>query len=175
MLYNRDMKPSKYKTSYSKTPTIQQRKFVANLVSNDGDIKQAALDADYSEKSAMSSGSRLLTKSHIQNEIQAVLAKSGASVGELSKKLKKSIDSGLGEKATNSDALRGIEMAFRLHGAFPDKKVQVESRSVSLSLKGESMDDLGGKLDELLAESNRIRDTVVVDEEATGQDEDTTS
>ena len=174
MLYNKDMSDKKTSTKPRKL-TLKQKLFAENYVANRGNATQAAVDAGYGERSATMIGSTNLRKPIIQDAIQDALVKSGLSVDEASKKLGRAIHYGMGEKPTNSDALRGLDMVFKLHGAYPDKKVQVESRSISLSLKGDSMDDLGGKLDELLAESNRIRDTVVVEEETTGQDEDTTS
>lgn len=100
--------------------TIKQKLFVKKYLENGGNGTQAALavyDTDDSNVAAAIS-SENLRKPNIQQAIKQALEAEGLSPRSNIKYLKEAIVSGLGQKATNSDTLRGLDMLFKLQGAY---------------------------------------------------------
>jgi len=95
--------------------TPKQSRFVKNIIAGNN-ITNSAKMAGYSPISADSTGSRLMNN----DKIKQVLAKAGLDEISLSAMLNTSIKSGLGIKATNSDALKGIELSYKLLGYIKD-------------------------------------------------------
>ena len=91
--------------------TTKQTRFVKNI-SKGYNKQDSAKLAGYSNKSSGSIASGLLKKKGI---IQA-LNNAGLTDKALATNLATGISSGLGVKATNSDSLRGIEIATKLKG-----------------------------------------------------------
>lgn len=103
--------------------TVKQRKFVKNYVRMKGNGTQAALDV-YDVKSKHTAeviASENLRKPEVRRSIEIALEANGLDDEYISELLKEVTIAGIGNKATNSDSLRGIEMMLRLKGAFPDK------------------------------------------------------
>lgn len=104
--------------------TLKQKKFIKEYLENGGNGTQAAL-AVYDTKDpniAKVIASENLTKPNIRESVIASLEAVGLSDVCISEMLRKATESGIGQKATNSDTLRGIELMLKLKGAFPDKK-----------------------------------------------------
>lgn len=107
--------------------------------------KKSAILAGYSAKSAEVIASENIRKPEILKKVEAILDKAGLSDEALAKKLQKAIDSGLGKRASNSDALKGIRIALELKDRFPDahSRVEVSQKSeIELSLQGLSAEEL---------------------------------
>lgn len=101
--------------------TIKQRNFVKKYIESNGNGTRAALDA-YNTKDATvahSIASENLQKPAIQRAIELALERVGLSDDYISELLKNATEAGLGNKATNADTLRGVDMLLRLKGAFP--------------------------------------------------------
>jgi len=121
--------------------TLKQKKFSKELT-NSKSATSAAVKAGYSPNTARFIASENLTKPNIQQEIVRVLDKSGLSDDKLAGKLRVAIDSGLGKKSTNSDALRGLEMSFRLRDRFPAQKRFETRLDIKADLMKRSMKEL---------------------------------
>lgn len=108
----------------NKELTIRQKKFI-QAYPESASATEAARMAGYSENSQSGlrvQAHRLLTNANIREELSKVLDNAELDDQNLASKLKTVIDSGLGQKATNSDALRGIEMALKIKDRFPTTK-----------------------------------------------------
>jgi phage terminase small subunit len=135
--------------------TIRQKRFVEELP-NSKTAKQAAFRSGYAVNSAKVSASRNITNVNVQKEIKKVLDNSGLNDDKLAEKLRVAIDSGLGKKSTNSDALRGLEMSFRLRDRFPTQK-RLEARlDIKADLMKKSAKDLKEHLLSLREEEERF-------------------
>lgn len=105
---------------------LKQKLFVKKYIEKNGNGTQAALEV-YNVKNASSAAataSRLLRNVNIQQAIRQALEASGLTPESISEYLKKAIVSGLGEKSTNSDSLRGIDLYARLTGGYEPIVVQ---------------------------------------------------
>lgn len=104
--------------------TVKQRGFIKRFVENGGNGTQAAMDI-YDVKNyntAHSIASDNLQKGTIRKSIELALERAGLSEDYISELLREATVAGLGQKATNSDTLRGIEMMLKLKDAFPTQK-----------------------------------------------------
>ena len=132
-------------------PTLKQKRFAHEYVKNGGNATKAALEAydgvDYS--SAKSMAMQNLQKPVVQEEINIILKKVHMTPEYALERLDKVINSGLGVKARNSDSLKGIEMLFKLHNAFPNKRTEHVSKSVRLHLSSQSFVDAQAELQKL--------------------------
>lgn len=103
------------------TLTLKQREFVKEYIKSSGNGTQAALasyDTD-DPNTAHSIASENLRKPTIKRAIELALERVGLTDDYVSELLREATISGLGKKASNSDALRGLEMMLKLKGAFP--------------------------------------------------------
>lgn len=103
--------------------TLKQRLFIKKYLENKGNGTQAAMDV-YNVKNANTAhsiASENLRKPTIRREIELALEAKGLTDEYISELLRKATVAGLGQKATNSDSLRGIEMMLKVKGAFPSK------------------------------------------------------
>lgn len=103
--------------------TLKQREFVKKYILNKGNGTQAAMEA-YNAKNyntAHAIAVENLQKPTIKREIELALEAKGLTDEYISELLQEATISGIGQKSTNSDALRGIEMMLKLKNAFPSK------------------------------------------------------
>lgn len=120
--------------------------------------KQAAILAGYSERSADVIASENLTKPNVISKIEEILDTAGLSDKALAKRLKKSIDAGLGISAKNADALKGIKMAYQLKDRFPSTKHRVESThksEIELRLESKSEQEIHLFIQEITAKTQK--------------------
>jgi phage terminase small subunit len=129
--------------------TPRQELFAKQITAGNSATKAAVL-AGYSKKSARFTASKLLTNTNILQRIEEIFDKAGLSDEALVQRLKTAIDAGLGTKANNSDAIKGLKMAFELKSRFPQARVKIEARQDEHILKLEGMSD-----DELINELER--------------------
>lgn len=101
--------------------TLKQRQFVKKYIENNGNATQAAIEAyDVNNRhTAESIGSENLRKPEVQREIEIALERAGLSDNYISEILRKATIAGLGIKARNADALRGLDMILKLKEAYP--------------------------------------------------------
>jgi hypothetical protein len=69
-------------------------------------------------------------------------------------------------KAQPADALRGIELGYRLHDAFPAERKIVDQRSVELNLSIKSDDELAEMLGKLTKEAEELKGYLTTAKEA---------
>lgn len=111
-----------------KKATIKQKLFARTYVKTGNATKAAMTVYDTKRRvNAKQIGARLLKKEVVQQEIKAVLMKAGLTLDQGADYLHTAITRGLEGKATVGDALRGLDMAFKLHGSYP------ASRSIKLA------------------------------------------
>jgi len=104
--------------------TTKQKKFVKEYLQNGGNGTRAVL-AVYDTKDpnvAKVIASENLTKPNIRESVIASLEAVGLSDIYISELLRKATESGIGQRASNADSLRGIDMLLKLKGVYPDKK-----------------------------------------------------
>ncbi len=118
----------------AKKLSLRQEGFVKKYIENNGNGTQAALEV-YNVKndnSAAVTASRLLRNVNIQQRIRESLQATGLTPESISEYLKKAIVSGLGERATNADSLRGLDLYAKLTGAYDRQDVE-QSYKITLS------------------------------------------
>lgn len=103
--------------------TFKQKRFIKKYIET-GNGTQAALEAydttDPNVAHSIAVGN--LRSPTVRVEIEEALESTGLDLVSTSKLLKKATTAGLGQKATNADSLRGIEMMLKLQNAFPAQK-----------------------------------------------------
>lgn len=139
----------------------KQRRFAKEYVKT-GNVTQSAKNAGYSEQSAHVIGSRLLKKDTIQDEIKSVLDKAGLTDEYIAEGLKTAVEKGLSsERHTLSDGLRGIEMIAKLKDRFPAERKQIETKSLHLSLRGKSIEELEQEYQSLIEDAQRFNTKLI--------------
>jgi hypothetical protein len=135
----------------------KQRKFVKSYIKT-GNASKAVVEAGYKPNSPAVQGSRLLANDNVQREISKVLDKAGLTDDQLSEHLNTAINKGINsDRVVLADALRGIEMALKLKDKFPAERKQIDTRSISYSLKGKSMEELQERYQELIGEAKEYK------------------
>ena len=140
-------------------PTLKQKAFIKEYVlgADRGNATEAIYKAGYKvvkRHTAEVIGSDNLRKPVIRGEIERLLAKTGLDEAGTVDRLKQAIDAGLGEKATNADSLRGLEMVFRLKGLLGEG-TQTQERSLTIQLQGKSLKELQEMLKEIREEGGK--------------------
>lgn len=100
--------------------TFKQKTFIKRYIENAGNGTRAALEVyDTNDPNvAAVISSENLRKPNIQQAIHQALEAEGLTPRSSIKYLKEAMLSGLGQKATNSDTLRGLDMLYKLQGAY---------------------------------------------------------
>lgn len=117
----------------------RQKSFVKHIAIGKN-ATQSAILAGYSKRSARFTASKLLTNTNILQQLEEIFDKAGLSDEQLVIRLKTAIDAGIGQKATNGDALKGLRMIFDLKNRFPSPQVKAEiSQEDEVRMKLEEM------------------------------------
>ncbi len=151
--------------------TIKQRKFIKRYVENRGNGTRAALEAyNVSDPNvAKVIASQNLTKPNIKRGIELALETKGLTDEYIGELLRDATVAGLGNKATNADSLRGIDMMLKLKDAYPTQKTahlrvnyQTEYKAklekLSIPELKEELTKLKEKSDELLKDIGEKRE-----------------
>lgn len=88
--------------------------------------------------------------------MEELFAQAGLSDEQLIDRLKTSIDAGLGQKANNSDAIKGLKMAFELKNRFPSTHFKAEitqEDEIHMKLGQMSREELAAYLEETTAKT----------------------
>jgi hypothetical protein len=88
-----------------------------------------------------------------------LFAQVGLSDEQLIDRLKTSIDSGLGQKANNSDAIKGLKMTFELKNRFPSTHFKAEltqEDEIHMKLSQMSNEELMAHLEEVSAKTQEL-------------------
>ncbi len=114
---------------------MKQKLFAAKYVENGFNGVQAAnetYDGDYANNKVIASHN--LDKPAVIKEINRLLEGVGLDTDSwLAEKLKKSIENGMGQKATQKDAINAINILLRVNDSYPTKK----SVSIHAQLNGQ--------------------------------------
>lgn len=138
--------------------TLKQAKFIQKYIENGGNGVQAAL-AVYSTKSYNTANQIALANLQsrtVTHEIEKTLATRGLTLSEITNKLRVSIDSGHSKNAKNADSIKGIELALKLHGAFPANKSTKAAVSLTEAYNRMSVDELQIELIKTKEQSARL-------------------
>lgn len=134
--------------------TIKERKFVNEYVKS-GSKKNAALVA-YDTKSPTNAGriaNNVLSRERVQNYMAKVLHTAGLSDEATAEALMKIVESGTSKKALGEakagDALKAIDLAYKVGNKYPVEKKQVDTRVLKMNLEGKGQDELMDQLREL--------------------------
>lgn len=137
--------------------SIKQKLFVKKYLENNGNATEAAFEV-YNVKNrnvAHSIGSENLRKPTIQQAIREALQAKGLTPESISEYLKEAIVSGLGQKSTNSDALRGIDLYAKLVGGYDQVSIQ---ETYKMKLQRMNSKELQLELEKVHAETTRLID-----------------
>lgn len=147
--------------------TLKQRTFIKKYLENHGNGTKAALEAyDVSDPDvAKVIASENLTKPNVKRAIELALEAKGLTDEYISELLREATVAGLGNKASNSDSLRGIDMMLKLKDAYPTQKtahLRVDYQSeykaklekMSIPELREKIKSLDEKTKQLLEDSN---------------------
>lgn len=139
----------------------RQRKFIKEYVKT-GNASQSVVKAGYKTKTPNVLGSQLLTRDNIQSEIATVLDKAGLTDEYIADGLKTAVEKGLSsERHTLSDGLRGIEMIAKLKDRFPAERKQIETKSLHLSLRGKSIEELEQEYNALIQDAQEFNTKLI--------------
>ena len=143
------------------TPTGKQKMFVQKYVENGFNGVKAAQDsynADYD--SAKVIASRNLDKPAVIQELDQLLTSLNLSTDSwIADKLKQSIESGIGIKATNKDAITALNMLLKVNNSYPSSK----RVTMHIGLKGELSDKNVSETIELLQGMTKKTDELIED------------
>jgi hypothetical protein len=133
------------------TASYPQRKFVKSLLRH-GSIKKAALEAyNTSEKNAWRVGKASLDHPMTQAYMKRIMDKANLTDDYIANGLKVIAEAGLSEQslkqAKPQDALRAIQEVAKLKDLYPAEKKKIEKRTISIDLKGKTMEELQGMLE----------------------------
>ncbi|GEM_PF-4600702 len=137
--------------------TSRQNSFVKHVTAGNNATKSAIL-AGYSKRSARFTASKLLTNHNILQRIEEIFDEAGLSDNALVARLKTAIDAGIGQKANNSDAIKGLKLAFELKGRL-DKQIQIEATQedeIHMKLAAMSEDELADYLDSVNQKTQEV-------------------
>lgn len=137
--------------------TSRQNTFAKHVASGNN-ATQSAILAGYSKKSARFTASKLLTNTNILQRIEEIFDEAGLSDEALVTRLKTAIDAGIGQKANNSDALKGLKLAFELKGRL-DHKVEIETTQedeIHMKLSAMSQDELADHLESTIQKTQEL-------------------
>jgi len=139
----------------------KQRKFIKEYVKT-GNASQSVVNAGYKAKNPEVSASQLLRNNNVQDEIKTVLDKAGLTDEYIAQGLKTAVEKGLSsDRHTLSDGLRGIEMIAKLKDKFPAERKQIETKSLHLSLKGKSIEELEQEYQALIEDAQRFNTKLI--------------
>jgi len=132
--------------------SVKEKKFAKYYVENSGNATDAAIRAGYNvakRNSAAVIGYNNLKKPKVILEIQKHLEMSGIDESYISNTLKTIIDEGKDRKVTANDALKALDMALKLKGAYPAAKSEIAKLDIRADLRGKSIEELEQELIEL--------------------------
>lgn len=144
-----------YTIRMKKNLNTRQNSFVKHIASG-RNATQSAILAGYSKRSARFTASKLLTNANVLQQLEVIFDKAGLSDEALVDKLKTAIDAGIGQKATNGDALKGLRMIFELKNKFPSPQLKAEvtqEDEIHMKLEQMSRDELAVYLEETTAKT----------------------
>lgn len=144
--------------------TLKQKTFVKSYLQNGGNGTQAVLDS-YSVKNrhvAESIAYENLRKPEVRRGIEIAMEANGLTDSYVSELLREATVSGIGQKASNSDSLRGIEMMLRLKDAFPDKIQKSAHLRIDYKKKIQNMsyEDTSNELKALQEKTKRLLEDI---------------
>lgn len=140
--------------------TLKQKQFVKKYIEHKGNGTKAALEVyDTSDSNvAHAIASENLQKPTIKRAIELSLERVGLNDDYISEILKEATVAGIGQKPTNADTLRGIDMMLKLKDAYPNK--MQTSAHFRLERKEEvqklSYQELKTKMKELQESTNKL-------------------
>ena len=114
----------------NKTFLTPQNKQVLNELQKGKNMPQAMKKAGYSESSIKSYGNQLIKKF----KMLKVLDKAGLDEDMISTSLRIAMTSGLGVKATNSDSIKALQLAYMLRGDL-DKEKEDTGNTTNIYIK----------------------------------------
>lgn len=116
--------------------SVKERKFVGAIL--EGATGAAAVrKAGYNSNTPTSQsvrGHHLLKRDNIQLAIKEGLEKAGLTEAKIFEHLAEAVSSGVGRDSRNSDALRGLDMIFKLTGSYAPKEHKVSKTTLNIDL-----------------------------------------
>lgn len=141
---NKPVKPRKL--------TLKQRLFVKEYIKNKGNATESAMSV-YDVKTravAGAIGNENLQKPYLKEYINQQLDSAGLTDYKIFDGINRTINAGIGEKPTNADAQRGLFELLKLKGYYPDRKTEVNKKSLTLNLQAKDNTDVMEELKQLL-------------------------
>ncbi len=145
--------------------TFKQKMFAHEYVASKGNGQQSALKV-YDVKSAkvaQSIASENLSKPIVAEEIQRGFEKAGLSKEKVFEKFTEATLAGIGEKAKNSDSIKGFETLFKLFNWFPNNIKRSQHESIKYVFDGKSDKELNDLAMDRARRIQQNADTQIVD------------
>lgn len=112
---------------------LRQQGFIKKFIETGNGTESATQIYDVKNRNvAAATASRLLRNVNVQQKIREALEAKGLTPETIAEYLKKAIVSGLGQRATNADSLRGLDLYAKLTGAYDRQDVE-QSYKITLS------------------------------------------
>jgi phage terminase small subunit len=125
--------------------TKKQDRFIKEKIKGHSN-KDAAILAGYSKRSAANIGQNLMHSERIMKALEDA----GLTDKKIADVLNEAIEAGIGVKATNSDALKGIEMVAKLRGHLKQNTENNTQNNIFIQELNQMSDaDLASKVAEL--------------------------
>ena len=138
--------------------SLKQKRFVDNYIVH-GNSSKAVLQAGYNVKdirNARRIGWANLQKPKIIEAMEAALEKAHLDESYLAGTLKEIIESGKARKVTAQEALKAIDMVFKVKGSYAPEKKQIAQVSIKAELMGKSREELEEELKRIGEEKDRL-------------------
>lgn len=136
---------------------IDKRFAVEYIKSGNATSAMAKVKPHITHGSAQQLGHRLLNRPAVQQYMLEIMDKSGLTDQQLANDLNSIVNAGTSDTALKeakpADALRGIEMAYRLRDRFPAQKTQLDKREISIQLESKSPEELQDMLAKVASEA----------------------
>lgn len=145
--------------------TVKQKLFAQEYVANRGNGTQAALKV-YDVKNAdvaNTVATENIRKPLVAEEIQRGFEKAGLSKEKVFEKFTEATLAGIGEKAKNSDSIKGFETLFKLFNWFPNNIKRSQHESIKYVFDGKSDKELNDLAMERAKRIQQNADTQIVD------------
>jgi phage terminase small subunit len=141
--------------------TIKRRKW-ANEYIKSGNAKASAMKV-YDTKDPATGASIGYDNVHnptVHAYIQKVLNDEGLTDSKVARRLNKMLEASTSKEALSqakvADGIRISELIFRLKDRFPAERKQIDKRTLTMSLKGKSSEELEAVLDNTISEAQKF-------------------
>lgn len=162
MSQKKNITKSKNSRKYKNISRDEKRKFANEFLKHDNNATEAYLSIrpDVKRQVAMNQGSKLIRDTLVKVELNAALEKNNVTPDYIIQGYKTALESGLGKKATNSDAIKALQELAKLSQL--DQKDEIEALQRA-DLESLSHKELLSQLDQIQQDIHQLRREGAID------------